>query len=36
MQVLLDTSTETVDTEHVMEARGQMIEARETHLDACV
>jgi hypothetical protein len=34
MRVLPDTSTETVGMEHVMEARGQMIEARETHLDA--
>ncbi|MDR1905140.1 MAG: endonuclease NucS [Treponema sp.] len=34
MRVLQRTGTETVDIFHVMEARKQMIEARETHLDA--
>jgi hypothetical protein len=34
MRVLPDNSTETVGIDHVMEARAQMIEARETHLDA--
>jgi hypothetical protein len=34
MRVLRNDSTETVDINHVIEARKQMIEARETHLDA--
>jgi hypothetical protein len=34
MRVLDEDSTETVTIEHIQEARKQMIEARETHLDA--
>jgi hypothetical protein len=34
MRVLDVDSTETVAVEHIRQARGQMIEARETHLDA--
>jgi hypothetical protein len=34
MRVLQNAATETVGITHVMEARAQMIEARETHLDA--
>ncbi|MDR3249027.1 MAG: ATP-binding protein, partial [Treponema sp.] len=34
MRVLREDSTETVTIEHLREARQQMIEARETHLDA--
>jgi hypothetical protein len=34
MRVLDENSRETVTIEHIQEARGQMIQARETHLDA--
>jgi hypothetical protein len=34
LRILDDASTETVTLEHVRQAREQMIEARETHLDA--
>ncbi|MDR0597177.1 MAG: PD-(D/E)XK nuclease domain-containing protein [Treponema sp.] len=34
MRVLDETSRETVTVDHLMEAREQMIQARETHLDA--
>ncbi|GHV88463.1 hypothetical protein AGMMS50267_08230 [Spirochaetia bacterium] len=34
MRILDEDSTETVTIDHILEARKQMIEARETHLDA--
>jgi hypothetical protein len=34
LRILDDESTETVTLKHVRQARGQMIEARETHLDS--
>ncbi|MCL1943330.1 MAG: AAA-like domain-containing protein [Candidatus Azobacteroides sp.] len=34
MRVLDETDTETVTVEHILKARQQMIQARETHLDA--
>ena len=34
MRILDETSTETVTIEHIRQAREQMIQARETHLDA--
>jgi hypothetical protein len=36
IKILDDTSTETVELKHIIEARQQMIDARETHLDALV